>query len=283
MTLSWPRDPGSSPVFLGFHKCVPGSSKEARKTYVLLDRKAPVLSIKCWQLTSPVPFLRSSGSPPQHYHQAPGTLYSLLGWQQDNGPLGPSETNRPCWAGGGGAILRPRELNTASVPFGQARSGQDGGGGRGAHWPWRQGPGQAAGLTWRVLRAGAAAAAAAGRGPWTRPASAPGPGECAPPPSERHGGGGGRGQPLPPGAQGEQGQGMSGGLALTLAMPCLSLLPERPAYTTPVAKLGSIDRACPVRDVEMLQSCFTDTLSYKLWLVACPALGAPSPLTPRNP
>lgn len=48
-----------------------------------------------------------------------------------------------------------------------------------------------------------------GAGAWTRPASAPGPRECAPPPSERHGGGG-RDRPLPPGAQGEQGQGMSG-------------------------------------------------------------------------
>lgn len=32
----------------------------------------------------------------------------------------------------------------------------------------------------------------------------------------------------------------------------------------------------------MLQSCFTDTVSCSLWLVACSALGAPPPRTPES-
>lgn len=188
--------------------------------------------------TSPAPFLRSPGSPPQHYHQASGTLYSLLGWQQDNGPLGPSETNRPCWAGGGGAILRPRELNTASVPLGQARRGQDvGAGGSGANWPWRQGPGQAAGLTWRVLRAGCGSRCGGGARAWTRPASAPGPGECAPPPSEHYGGGGAGADPCHPEPKENR------------AKVCREVLHSgwlcpASAYFLNISPTGSIDRSC---------------------------------------
>lgn len=154
--------------------------------------------------------------------------------------------------------------------------GGGGGGGRGAHWLWRQGPGQAAGLTWRVLRAGCGSRCGGGAGAWTRPASAPGPGECAPPPSERHGGGGGRGRPLPPGAQGEQGKGMSGGLVLTLAVPCLSLLPEHLAYW--------IDGSClPSKGyrnaAELLhQHCILQALADCL-----PCSGCPSSPDPRSP
>lgn len=113
---------------------------------------------------------------------------------------------------------------------------------------------------------------------WTRPASAPGPSECAPPPSERHGGGAGA-DPCYPEPKENRAKVCREVLHSQLAVPCLSLLPEHPAYTAPVAKLGSIDRACPARGIEMLQSCFTDTVPRRFWLVDCPALGPPTPRT----
>lgn len=223
----------------------------------------------------------SSGSPPQHYHQAPGTLYSLLSLRQDNGPLGPSETNGPCWAGGGGAILRPRELNAASVPLGQARSGQDGGGSRGGHWLWRQGPGQAAGLTWprvpRVLRAREAAAVAAGRG------HGPGlPERGAPPSAPRRpvsapaaAAGGPGPTPATPSPRRTKGQGMSGGPHSSWLCPAsayyLSTLPALPQ----IDSLGQPSSPSEGRRDAAL--CLAGSR-----VVACPATGSPPPGTPES-
>lgn len=159
-------------------------------------------------------------------------------------------------------ILRPRELNTASVPLGQARSGQAGGGGRGAHWPWRQGQGRAAALTWRVLRAGAAAAAAAGRGHGpglparrsrlVRPAALGAP-------RRRRGPG-----PTPATRSPRRTGPRYVGRFCTHAVPCLSLFPEHPSYPAPGANLRWIDCACPAKDIELLRSCFTNAVSWRL-------------------
>lgn len=89
-----------------------------------------MLSIKGWQLVLPH-FPRARSSLPNTTTKPQAPSIPFWGWQ-NNGPLGPSKTNGPCWAGGGGAILRPRELNTASVPLRLARRGQEGGRG-----PWR--------------------------------------------------------------------------------------------------------------------------------------------------
>lgn len=151
--------------------------------------------------TSSAAFSLSPGSPPQHYHQAPGTLYSLLGLaagQWSPWPLGDK------WALLGRRRGRDIAPKGVEYSFCASRAGAQGTGwGKGPCRPLAVKPGAGPGC-WPHLaesgESGCGSRCGGGAGAWTRPGRARGPGECAPPPSERPGGGGGagRGDPCHP-------------------------------------------------------------------------------------
>lgn len=116
------------------------------------------------QATSSAPFLRSPGFPPQHYHQAPGTLYSPSGLAAGQWTPWPIGDKQALLGQRRGRDIAPRgaEYSFCASWAGAQWTGR----GRG---PWRPlalasgaGPGCWPHLA-GVLRAGAAAAAAAGR------------------------------------------------------------------------------------------------------------------------